>query len=145
MKTTLRTWNPWQELDQLSHQFEQLFSRQWPSTAKQNRMKFGGVNVLQGDQGVLVQMAVPGFEADDLDISLTHNTLTVKASRDLNSEETDNVSRQERYSRQFSKTVSLPVEVNPTSCDATYSKGILSLKLERPAEQQPQKIEVKAL
>lgn len=145
MRTTLRTWNPWHELDQLSHQFEQLFGRQWPASGQQNRMKFGAVNVMKGDQGVLVQMAVPGFEAGDLDISLTHNSLTVKASRETEGAESDTVSRQERYGRQFSKTISLPVEVNPTSCDATYSKGVLTLKLELPAEQQPQKIEVKAL
>ncbi|MCA9041506.1 MAG: Hsp20/alpha crystallin family protein [Planctomycetaceae bacterium] len=145
MKTTLRTWNPWHELDQLSHQFEQLFSRQWPSASKQNRMKFGAVNVLKGKNGALVQMSVPGFEADDFDISLTHNSLTIKASRETGSDETDNVSRQERYSRQFSKTISLPVEVNPSSCDATYTKGVLTLKLELPEEQQPKKIEVKAI
>ncbi|MEZ6049585.1 MAG: Hsp20 family protein [Planctomycetaceae bacterium] len=145
MKTTLRTWNPWQELDQLSHQFEQLFSRQWPSTAKQNRMKFGGVNVLQGDQRVLVQMAVPGFEADDLDISLTHNTLTVKASRG---------SEQRRNRQCFPPgTIQPAVQQNgfiacrgqPHKLRCDLQQRILSLKLERPAEQQPQKIEVKAL
>ncbi|QDU82840.1 Spore protein SP21 [Polystyrenella longa] len=145
MKKTLRTWNPWQELDQLTHQFDQLFTRQWPAASKQNQLKFGAVNVLKNDQGVLVQLAVPGLEADDLDISLTHNSVTVKANRDADSDSSSNVSRQERSTRQFSRSISLPVEVDPSSCDATYTKGVLTLKLEQPEEQQPKKIEVKAI
>jgi len=137
--------NPWSELEQIGREFERLFQGHWPSRMERNRARFGAVNVFKGDSGVLVNAVLPGLAPEDIDISIKDQMLTLKVDRTEDQEAEGRLSRQERHTTEFSKQVHLPVEVDASSCEATYDKGVLTVKLALPVEQQPQKIEVRAV
>ena len=52
--------------------------------------------------------------------------------------------RRERWFEPFKRTVELPFDVDPEKCDASYEKGVLTIRLERRPELQPKKLTIKA-
>lgn len=145
MRMTLSQRNPWSELEQIGREFEQLFQGHWPKRMGRHQAQFGAVNVYQGDAGVLVTAVLPGLEPEEIDISIKSQVLTLKVDRTEELDAGEKLNRQERHTTEFSKQVHLPVEVDASSCDGTYEKGLLTIKLSLPAEQQPQKIQVRAV
>ena len=97
------------------------------------------------DDGYRVTMAVAGFTEDQLDITVTENTLVVTGSQETSEEET-NASYLHRgiaaraFKRQFQLAEHIKVQ------DAALAHGLLTIDLVRevPEEKQPKQIAIKA-
>lgn len=73
---------------------------------------------------------VPGVKKEDLDVSTTDNTVTIKGStRHEEKEEKGDYYRSEITRGSFSRTVALPSEVDSAKAKARYKDGILELTL----------------
>ena len=86
-----------------------------------------------GDQYV-VEVDVPGYSEEDLNISIDGNQLTIEGSY---SEETEDTSRylvKERYYGKFVRTVSLPQEVEIDGTEARLEQGLLYLRVPKLKE-----------
>ncbi len=107
------------------------------------------VNVGETDQEVHVYALAPGLEAKDLDISLQGNRLNIHGTRqtEANNDKANrerNWYRQERFTGEFSKMVSLPESIDSENVEAKAENGVIHIKLPKSAETQPRKITVKA-
>jgi HSP20 family protein len=93
------------------------------------------VDVAETDTEILVTADLPGFETDDLSISLSGRDLTIEADHEERREETDGARyvRRERSHRRLSRTVRLPEEVDEEGSSATYRNGVLTVRLPRVA------------
>jgi HSP20 family protein len=100
----------------------------------------GGVNVRTGssasvdvaDQGEEFRVTVdlPGYETDDVDLTLTNDTLRIEAQREEATEEDDEqYIRKERRRQSISRSVSLPEPVDEEAVSATYNNGVLTVTL----------------
>lgn len=94
-----------------------------------------------------VTVAAPGLKKEDFSIDVENKVLTISAST-----ETDHEQEKKKYTRQeysyssFSRSFSLPENVNKENIEAVYENGILSLKLFKLAGAEGEsrkKIEVK--
>ena len=88
------------------------------------------IDVLEGDEEVLVLMDLPGVEADQIDVSVAGNMLTIRGQRTAFPAESGRaVHSSERPAGEFSRSVPLPVPVNPEAVTATLREGVLSVKI----------------
>jgi len=106
-------------------------------------------DVLVTDDGVTVYMDVPGLSADDLEIELENDVLTVRgARRPPFSTERDgngdgNVRRRiERGFGRFERSLRVPRGLDPEAIEASLHDGVLTLRIPKPEELKPRRIQV---
>jgi HSP20 family protein len=110
----------------------------------QEAIEFPPLNVWRGEQGVKVVAEVPGVKLDQMEISVHQNTLTIKGTREPEVKEADvAVHRSEREYGAFTRTVTLPFNVDPEQVKASVHNGILSIELPRPESDKPKRIAIK--
>jgi HSP20 family protein len=144
MSSTLRAWNPWQELNRLRDEFEQV----WPmrATTHNGRKRFPLLNGWEGKETFVITAELPGLDLENIDISVKSDSLTISGKREQAPlSEGESKLRQERWSETFERHVEFPFEVDPQKAEATYERGVLTVTLHRPAEQLPKKIAVKTV
>jgi HSP20 family protein len=105
-------------------------------------------NIDVSDRGkeIRVTVELPGMEEKDIDVSVTRDSLTISGEKKDEIEETSSsYHRMERVYGFFTRTISLPVEVNVDSARASYKKGVLSIIIPKTekALKDAKKIEVK--
>ena len=90
-----------------------------------------------------VQVELPGFKREDIQVSLQDGVLTISGERkeEKVSQETE-VHRQERYYGQFSRALTLPTAVAADKVKAAYKDGILTVTLPKAEEAKPKHIDV---
>jgi HSP20 family protein len=103
------------------------------------------MNVWTSEESAVVTAELPGCNADDLDISVVNETLTVTGSRqEAELEEGATYHRRERSCGNFSRTFQLPFQVDATKVEAVFEKGVLEITLPRAEADKPKKITIKA-
>jgi len=136
-----------QELERMFDTFLSRFRplrRDWPAL----RMPFEGrtpkIDVIDRDDDILVKAELPGVDKKDLDVSVTDNSVTIKAStRRESKEEKGDYYRQEISSGYIARTVALPSAVDPKRANAELKDGVLQLTLGKIEKTKRQRIEVK--
>jgi HSP20 family protein len=87
------------------------------------------MNVRENEDHIEIELASPGFEKTDFNITLNDNILEVAANRE---DKRDNYSRKEFNFRSFRRSMQLPKTVDRSKkVEATYTNGILQLKLSK--------------
>jgi len=89
-----------------------------------------------------VQADLPGLTEKDIEISVTANVLSLKASRKVEAPEGYTAHRRERSSYSFAQSYELPTRVDAEKVEASLKQGVLTLTLPKVAEVQPKKITV---
>ena len=87
---------------------------------------------------------VPGLSEDEIKLNLNQNVLTLAGERRVEVPEDYSVHRQERGSYAFSRSFTLPCEVDPEKASATVTDGILTISLAKAEAAKPRQIAVKA-
>jgi HSP20 family protein len=87
---------------------------------------------------------VPGFQAEDLQVSFERGTLLIRGERKDSVPEGYGVQRKERSALRFARAFALPARVEPDKIEAKLQNGILELRLPKAAEERPRTISVKA-
>ena len=92
--------------------------------------KLPSVDVIDRDEEVLIRAELPGVDKKDLDVSMTDNSVTIKGSTSTEKEEErGDYFRREVSRGEFSRTVSLPAEVDGVKAKASFKNGLLELTI----------------
>lgn len=133
-----RVMNPFEEMDRL---FEGHFPSGWMRPFHWPRPSWGElsapfegkmpkVDVIDRDKEIVVKAELPGVNKKDLDISVTKNTVTIQGSTSHEEkEEKGDFYRCEISRGSYSRTLTLPAEVNEDEAKAEFKDGILELTL----------------
>lgn len=119
--------------------FERMFDELSRTSATATNSNYPPHNIVQIDEdNYLIEIAVAGFNKDNIDIQLKDSILTVKGKR----EDTRVYSHKGISSREFVRTFTLGEYVQVNGAD--LEDGILAIKLERvvPEEERPRSIEI---
>lgn len=91
----------------------------------------------------ILRADLPGYDRDDIDVTLRDRTLTIRADR---SEETSAADahfvRRERHHESITRSIELPEAVDPESVTATYDHGVLEVTLPRQEGEDTHSIDV---
>lgn len=103
------------------------------------------VDVSETDTEIKVMAELPGLDEKDIDVSLAHNILTISGEKKAEKEQKgENYHRIERSYGSFSRSVTLPGEVDANKVDAKFKNGVLTITLPKTAQAQAKRITVKA-
>lgn len=104
------------------------------------------IDLYQTSNEIIVQTMVAGVQPDNLSITITRDTITLKGKREENqSIERDNYFVQELYWGSFSRTISLPEEVDPEGAEAIEKHGLLIIKLPKLDKNRETKLKIKSI
>ncbi|MHC4627330.1 MAG: Hsp20/alpha crystallin family protein, partial [Planctomycetota bacterium] len=93
---------------------------------------------------VTLTAEIPGVKADDLDLSVLNDSVTLKGQRNAHVGENDRYYRRERMTGSFNRTMTLPDPVDPDSVKAEYNNGVLKVTMSKAAEAKAKKIQIKS-
>jgi HSP20 family protein len=103
------------------------------------------VDVHQTPNDIVIRSMVAGVRPEDLDISITRDMVTIRGKREESKEirEDDYVYR-ELYWGSFSRSISLPQEIDPDGAEASEKFGLLTIKLPKLNKDKQTKVKVRS-
>jgi len=110
-------------------------------------------DVLVDEEGVTVYMDLPGMRAEDVEIELENEILTVRGNRPFPYESGDGegngkgksaVRRAERGFGRFERSLRVPRGLDPNAVQASMSDGVLMLRIPKPEQLKPHRIQIQA-
>lgn len=137
--------SPFEELNKMRRDMERL-------TEGISRGVFSGtgagvfplVNLTENNEKYFLRAELPGIKADDIDISVTGDSISISGERKIPTEdENAKYHRKERESGKFNRILSLPGLINTAKVEAKSVDGILMITLPKAEEARPKKITVK--
>lgn len=103
------------------------------------------MNVSETDGEIEFTAELPGLEEKDVEVTLSDNVLTIRGEKKAEKEEKDkNYRLVERSYGSFSRSFEIPAGVDHSAIKATIEKGVLTVRLPKPAQATPKKIQVNA-
>ena len=123
--------------------FESFFDRMSRQFDDASRMEWGlegagrpfSVDVSDHGDEYVVVADLPGFDREDIDLSLSERTLGIRARRDVESDvDEDSYVRRERRSESRSRNVHLPGDVDADGAAASYRNGVLTVTVPKATD-----------
>jgi HSP20 family protein len=131
MNVLMRT-DPFRELDRLT---EQVFG----TTARPAVMP---MDAWRRGEEFVVEFDLPGVKAEDVDLDVERNVLTIKAERPITDSQDEEIIAAERPRGVFSRQLVLGDNLDTERVQAEYDAGVLRLTIPVSAQAKPRKIEV---
>jgi HSP20 family protein len=139
-------WEPARELDSLQTEMNRLFSSFFEpqgQTAGPARRWIPSMDLVETDTHFVLKADLPGMKQDDIAIEFEGDTLTISGERTEQHERKEGgVLRVERGSGAFRRTLTLPQGVDPDAMEATFTDGVLEVRIPKPEEQRPRRVEI---
>ena len=140
-------------LEQMERMFENFFPTPWgrglgfPSSWSSKSLWadqwLPKADIIDREDAVVVRAELPGVEKDDVEVSVTENTVTVKGeTKKEEKEEKGDYYSSETRRGSFLRTFSLPCEVDGSKAKANFKNGMLELTLPKVAKSKRHSIKV---
>ena len=139
------TWDPWQDMGRLQRDMQSLFGEMMPGGRWLLAGDYPPINLARDEDGVMLEALCPGVDRATLDTTVIGDTVTIRGERKPEPGIPDEAyHRRERTLGGFARTVSVGDRLDPDRSDATYTNGILRIRLARSPEAAPKKIVIKS-
>ena len=139
-------WEPFRDVMSLRNAMDRMFEDRFLRPP----VPFGpwaegslSVDMYETEDSVVVKAAIPGVQAEEIEVSVTGDTLTIKAETKEEEEvQRESYLRRERRFGSCCRSVTLPGGVEPENAEADYSDGVLTLTFPKAEEVKPKTIKV---
>jgi len=140
---TLKRWTPWQELENMNRQLSNLLGDSSFDAASEAGQWAPRVDIRETDDALLVQAELPGIEKKDVHLEVKDGILTLSGERRYEKDvKEENVHRVERAYGKFSRSFSLPSNVDADKVNATMKNGVLEVRLPKRESAKPKAIAI---
>jgi len=131
--------------------FPSFFNRNWENDFFKGSWEndLPALNVKENDKEFKLEISAAGFDKGDFNIQVNKDILTVSAKKEINDEEkdeNDKVLRQEFSYSTFSRSFTLPDNIDTEKIEAELKNGVLNVvlpKMEKAPEDSKKQIEIK--
>jgi HSP20 family protein len=149
---TIVRWEPLREFSTLQNEMNRLFSTVFDTPPGGNGGTGGAMrrwmppmDLVETDEHFVLRADLPGLSEEDVHIELEDTTLTVSGERKAEHESRDEgFYRVERAFGSFSRTLTLPKGIDPEAITANFDRGVLEVRIPKPEERKPRRIEIAA-
>jgi HSP20 family protein len=150
MMQGMTTWTPFQSVERLRREMDELFNRFFGDW---ERAETPGSSVRTGyaphlesyveNNTLVVKVDLPGVDPHDVELTIDHNQLTISGERKTQQEVKDGayLSQEVRYGS-FYRTVPLPEGVDAGQVQAQHRNGVLEVRIPLPERLVPKRIPV---
>jgi HSP20 family protein len=144
--SNLIRWEPAREMMTLREAMDRLFDDAFthPLSMTGNSWSVPAVDMYQTDNEVVVKAALPGIKAEEVQINITGDVLSLKGEVKQNEEVKEKAYhiREQRWGA-FERTLVLPANVIADKARADFENGILTITLPKAEEAKPKTINIK--
>ncbi|MEW6570986.1 MAG: Hsp20/alpha crystallin family protein [Nitrospirota bacterium] len=140
-----------EEMDRLFEDFfGRRFGRWWPITrwpapgilAEAEVMP--SVDIYEEKDEIVVKSELPGMQKEDINVNVTENAITISGEKKKEEKvERKDYYRLERSFGSFTRTFSLPAEVQSDKAKAAFKNGVLEIRLPKTEEAKKKEVKVK--
>jgi HSP20 family protein len=145
--SNLTRWEPVREMMTLREAMDRLFDDAFtrPLSHRDGGWSAPAIDMYQTDNEVVVKAALPGFKAEDVQINVTGEVLTIRGEVKREEEQKEKAwhLREQRWGS-FERSIALPTDVVSEKAEADFDNGILTITLPKAEEVKPKTITVKA-
>ena len=146
--SNLIRWEPAREMMTLREAMDRLFDDAFtrPLSIRDGwSMASPAIDMYQTENDVVIKASIPGMKAEDVQINITGDVLTLKGESKLEEERNDKSwhIREQRFGS-FERSVALPTAVKSDKAEAVFENGILTVTLPKADEVKPKTINIKA-
>ena len=138
---------PGRQMSSLNDEVERMFRQAFGDTqAASPAGAFSpALDVQETEDGFTLHIELPGVSADDVEVSLEENVLTIAGERAFYpEEEPDEFRRIERHFGRFHRSVRLPDRVDADRVEAGYRDGMLTISVPKAEDAKPRRIQITA-
>jgi HSP20 family protein len=140
-------WEPLREISSIQNEVNRLFNSFFdtPVSASQGAVRrwLPAMDLFEGDDRYVLRADLPGLTQDDVKIELEDNVLTISGERKSEHEERrEGYHRVERASGSFARSLTLPEGVDPAAIEASFERGVLEVRIPKPAERKPHRVSI---
>jgi HSP20 family protein len=141
--TTLVRWEPFRELAGLQTEMSRWMNGLLEGNGRTTQNLVPALDVWETPSEVVYAFDLPGIPEDAIAIEVKDETLTVSAEREKTQETDENgFYRFERRYGTFARAVGLPQGIDQDHIAARYENGVLEVRVPKPEEQKPRRIEL---
>jgi HSP20 family protein len=139
-------WDPWQEIVDKFDRYTRAMTQ--PQAGSQEVMATGDwaprVDIAETDEAFVIKAEIPEVNKDDVKVTVDNGVLTIRGERKQEKEEEgQRFHRVERHYGSFTRSFTLPDNVDETKVTAAFKDGMLKLQIPKAGEPKPEVIEVK--
>lgn len=139
-------WDPLREMEDMFTRYAK--SMGWPALGAQETMAAAEwaprVDIAETDAAYVIKAEIPGVRKEDVKITVDNGILTISGERKEEKEEKDKkFHRVERIYGSFSRSFTLPDNVDESKIDAEFKDGVLTLTIPKTEKAKPRAVEVK--
>ena len=109
-----------------------------------SRGVFPAVNIFNDKDVYVARLEVPGVTPEQISIESHGRTLTISGKRDVATPSGGSFHRREREAGEFSRSLQLPDDLDPSRAEASCKHGILTVRIPKKEEAKPRQITVQA-
>jgi HSP20 family protein len=139
-------WEPAREMMTLREAMDRLFDDAFtrPLSLNNGNWSVPAVDMYQTDNEVVVKAALPGIKADEVQINVTGELLTLKGETKHEEEKKEKAYhiREQRWGT-FERSIALPTQVVADKAKAEFENGVLTITLPKAEEVKPKTISIK--
>ena len=143
--SNLTRWEPVREMMTLREAMDRLFDDAFTRPLSVSGVSATpAIDMYQTDDEVVVKATLPGLTADDIDITVTGETLTLRGEYKQETEEKQATYHiREQRSGSFERSLMLPTDVKADKASANFENGILTIAMPIAEEVKPRSITIK--
>ena len=145
--TQIATYHPFRDVSSFQDEVERIFRQAVGerSTATPAGAFSPALDVEETEDGFTLHVELPGVDADQVEVSLEENVLTIAGERRFYDErEAEGFRRIERHFGRFHRAVRLPDRVHADGVTASYRDGLLTVTVPKAEEAKPRRIQITA-
>jgi HSP20 family protein len=136
--------SPYRQMASIRHAMNRMFDDNMVDQNPSEREMLLAVDVQTDDDAYNITALVPGLDAQDLNIEVLNNTVTIRGEFKSDSEGQTKYLVCELPNGRFSRVISLPTATDANKVEASIKNGVLSLRVPKAEEDRPKAIKVKS-
>jgi HSP20 family protein len=145
---TIVRWEPLREFSTLQNEMNRLFNTVFDAPSGGNggnalRRWMPAMDLVETEDHFVLRADLPGLSEDDVKIEFEDGTLTVSGERKAEHEsKNEGYYRVERAFGSFARSLTLPQGIDPEAVSAHFDRGVLEVRIPKPEERKPRRIEI---
>ena len=137
--------SPLRDIEDWQRQLEEFMGRSFGRWTDGEGGWMPSIDVFEKDGKLMVKAELPGMKEEDIDVSVSDNSLIIRGEKKSESEvNEENYYRSERSYGSFYRSIPLPSKVEADKIEANFEDGVLEVSLPKSAEVKPKKVAVSA-
>jgi HSP20 family protein len=139
-----RMMNDFAPLMRLQDEMNRLFENFFDDVPAQRGYAAGypGINLWEDGDSAYVEAELPGMSMEDIEVYVTGDQLTINGQRNIADQPGASYHRRERANGRFSRTMTLPWQIDADKVQAKLVDGVLTVTLPKAESAKPKKVKL---